>query len=241
MKDRLVAHRGDMTQFVENTLPAIQAAIDLQMHWIEVDIQISKNISPIVIHDNELIRITGDNKNVTELTDQELLSSPIILQATEQSSASIPSLLQVVELLNDHPEITLFVEVKKESVAAFDLQQVMAAVANALSGARFKVVIISFLYEVAELAKSQYLLPMGWVLTEFNEESRKMTQQLQPKFIFCNVDKVAQPEDLWPGDWYWVLYDIKDPQQAHAWMQSPRVMIETGDITRLMNSSVLDE
>lgn len=240
MKDRLVAHRGDMTQYVENTLPAIQAAIDLHMRWIEVDIQISSNAVPIVIHDNELARITGENEKVTELTDLELFSIPIILQSTKQTVKKIPSLTQAVELLNRYPDITLFVEVKKESVAAFGLNAVMDSIASVLEKAKFDVVIISFLYEIAELAKSAYQLPMGWVLTEFNEEARRQAQQLKPKFIFCNVTKVAQPEDLWTGTWHWVLYDIINPRQAHYWMRSQQVMVETGDIVQLMNASIFD-
>ena len=240
MKNRLVAHRGDMTHYVENTLRAIQAAIDLNMSWIEVDIQISKDGTPIVVHDNDLSRIAGINKNVTGLMAAELAVLPIVLESDEGNSEKMPTLAKVVELLNEYTDITLFVEVKKESVAAFDLQKVMTAVASVLDHARFPVVIISFLSEIAELAKSLYSLPMGWVVTDFDDSSWLVAERLQPEFIFCNVTKVKQIDDLWPGNWRWVLYDIKDPQQAHEWMQSPQVMIETGDIVKLMGSPWLE-
>ena len=240
MKDRLVAHRGDMTQYIENTLPAIQAAIDLRMSWIEIDIQISKDGVPIVVHDNELTRIAGRQHLVTDLDAAELVNLPINLTAERQSVTQLPTLAQVVDLLNVHPDITLFVEVKKESVATVGLTEVTAAVMSVLKLARFPVVVISFLYEVAELAKAKYRLPMGWVLTDLNQASKQRCETLNPEFIFCNVNKVREIEDLWVGDWRWVLYDIKDPAQAGRWLQAEYVMIETGDIFKLMNSSILN-
>ncbi len=241
MKNRLVAHRGDMTHYAENTLNAIQAAVDLHMSWIEVDIQLSKDGTPMVVHDNGLSRIGNLNKNVTDLNEEELVQLPVVLGLSEGNSDRIPTLAQVVERLNLHPAITLFVEVKKESVEVFGLQQVLASIMSILNQAHFPFVIISFLFDIAELAKSQYGVPMGWVLTDFNESSRRLAEQLQPEFIFCNVTKVKKIEDLWPGDWRWVLYDIKDAGQAYEWMRSEQVMIETGDIVELMNSPLLEK
>lgn len=240
MKDRLVAHRGDMTQYIENTLPAIQAAIDLHMSWVEIDIQISKDGVPIVVHDSELTRIAGRQQHVSDLDAAELVDLPIKLTAARESVTQLPTLAQVVDLLNTHPGITLFVEVKKESVAAISLTEVTAAVMSVLKLARFPVVVISFLYEVAELAKAKYHLPTGWVLTDFDQASKQRCETLNPEFIFCNVSKVREIKDLWVGDWRWVLYDIKEPAQASRWLQAEHVMIETGDIFKLMGSSILN-
>ena len=240
MKDRLVAHRGDMTQYIENTVPAIQAAIDLGMRWIEVDVQISKNLVPIVIHDNDLNRIIGFNGKVTELSDSALANYPIALTSARSQVAEISTLENVVTHLNNNSDITLFVEVKKESVNTLGLETVMESVALALERARFSVVIISFLKEVAEIARKELVLPIGWVVTEFNQDSYRLAKQLQPEFIFCNVKKIDELKALWPGNWRWVLYDIMDPAQARYWLQSPQVMIETGDIFKLMNSNLLD-
>lgn len=240
MKDRLVAHRGDMTQYIENTLPAIQAAIDLRMSWIEIDIQISHDGIAMVIHDNELTRIAGCNLRVSDLPAAELVTLPIKLKAQKESSTQVPTLSQVVSLLNAHPDITLFVEVKKESVGVFGLDEVMKSVMSVLERAEFPIVVISFLYDVALMAKSQYHYANGWVLTDFNQFSRQQCEILGPDYIFCNVNKVKRPDDLWLGDWRWVLYDIKEPVKAKRWMRASNIMVETGDIFKLMNSTELE-
>lgn len=240
MKTRLVAHRGDMTQYIENTLPAIQAAIDLQMSWIEIDVQVSNDGVPMVVHDNQLTRIAGIDKNVTDLEAAELVTLPIKLRAERESVTQLPTLAQVVKLLNGHPEITLFVEIKKESVEVLGLNEVMAAVMSVLKLARFPLVVISFLYEVAEKTKAKYHLDAGWVLTDFDQHSKQRCEKLNPEFIFCNVNKVKEINDLWVGEWRWVLYDIKNPSAAERWLRADHVMIETGDIFKLMQSPILN-
>ena len=62
MKDKLVAHRGDMTTYPENSLLALQAAAELGFSYVELDIQLSKDSKPIVIHDETLLRTTGINR-----------------------------------------------------------------------------------------------------------------------------------------------------------------------------------
>lgn len=240
MKDRLVAHRGDMTQYIENTLPAIQAAIDLGMSWIEIDVQVSRDGVPMVVHDDELGRISGREQRVTDLDAAHLVSFPIVIKAARESITQLPTLAQVVSMLNGHPDITLFVEVKKESVEVFGLNDVMAPVMSVLKAARFPVVVISFVYDVAAMTKSTYHLAGGWVLTDFNARSKQRCEKLNPEYIFCNVKKIEQIDDLWAGDWRWVLYDIMDPSEAWHWLQAEHVMVETGDIFGLMHSTILD-
>lgn len=78
MKNRLIAHRGDMTTYPENSLLAIQAAVELGFSYIELDIQLSKDYVPIVIHDKNLKRTTGVNKNVRDLNSDEINSFQVI-------------------------------------------------------------------------------------------------------------------------------------------------------------------
>ena len=78
------------------------------------------------------------------------------------------------------------------------------------------------------------------VLTDFNQRSRQQCEILDPDYIFCNVNKVKNSDELWSGNWHWVLYDIKDPVIAKHWMHADKVMVETGDIVKLMNASELE-
>ena len=56
---QLVAHRGNALEFPENTLAAFESALQLGAHWLELDVQLSSDHVPIVIHDHLLLRTTG--------------------------------------------------------------------------------------------------------------------------------------------------------------------------------------
>ena len=46
-RSQLIAHRGEMHRFAENTLPAIKAAIDAGARNVEIDIQLSPGIKSL--------------------------------------------------------------------------------------------------------------------------------------------------------------------------------------------------
>ncbi|MGH7485226.1 MAG: glycerophosphodiester phosphodiesterase family protein, partial [bacterium] len=52
----LVAHRGNARDFPENTIPALMSAVELGVRFLELDIQLSIDGVPMVIHDHELLR-----------------------------------------------------------------------------------------------------------------------------------------------------------------------------------------
>ena len=56
------AHRGDRSQKPENTLSALRSAIG-KCDFIEIDVQLTKDLVPVIIHDDTL----GRTSNVTEI------------------------------------------------------------------------------------------------------------------------------------------------------------------------------
>ena len=242
LKHRLIAHRGDMTFYPENSMMAIQAALDLGLSHIEIDIQLSKDNVPIVIHDDNLLRTVGTDKNVRDLTTKEL--NTYTLNHTSQSNEDqallrILTLNTVVTTLNNYPEITLFVEIKRQSIKHFGLQTVVDAVLENLKNAKFNIVIISFTAEVISLVQSHKLYPVGWVVKEFNRAHQEQAEHLQPEYLFCNINKIGSPKSLWDGQWQWVLYDIQDPAHARDLLEQEVALIETGDIFKLTQAKEL--
>lgn len=71
-KPAVMAHRGDSIEAPENTLPAFQKAIDKGVEWIELDVHQTKDGRLVVLHDDNLKRLAGLDKNVWEMTYAEL-------------------------------------------------------------------------------------------------------------------------------------------------------------------------
>jgi glycerophosphoryl diester phosphodiesterase len=62
-----VAHRGAPLLAVENTLPSIDAAIKAGADWVEIDVKLTSDDVPVLLHDNHLHRIWGQLKAVREV------------------------------------------------------------------------------------------------------------------------------------------------------------------------------
>jgi glycerophosphoryl diester phosphodiesterase len=62
-----VAHRGAPLLAVENTLPSIDAAIAAGADWVEVDVKLTSDDVPVLLHDNHLHRIWGRLKAVRDV------------------------------------------------------------------------------------------------------------------------------------------------------------------------------
>jgi glycerophosphoryl diester phosphodiesterase len=65
MKSKVIGHRGCGTLFPENTLVAVQGAIDMNLNGIEIDVHITDNNQLVVTHDN----IVGDITQFPKLED----------------------------------------------------------------------------------------------------------------------------------------------------------------------------
>lgn len=235
-----MAHRGDMTAYPENSLMAFRAAAELGFSYMELDIQLSKDLVPIVIHDENLVRTTGVNKSVCQTSFEEICTYKVLMPSQHNVSDNllkIARLKDVVELLNIHSNATLFVEIKRESIDKFDLQTVVEATIDDLQHAKFNVVIISFLREVIEYVQDMGIYLTGWALKDYDEAHHSLAKTMQAEYLFCNIKKVKNPSQLWNGPWKWVLYDVKNPKYAYELLEQGVDLIETGDIVRLHSSN----
>ncbi|MBP6556954.1 MAG: glycerophosphodiester phosphodiesterase [Flavobacterium sp.] len=104
-----IGHRGAKGHVAENTLASFQKAIDLGVDMIELDIQLSLDKVPMVIHDQTVDRTTSSVGLVTDFSAKEL------------QKLGIPTLKDVFELVQNRCEIN--VEIKSFSVtqAVLDL------------------------------------------------------------------------------------------------------------------------
>jgi glycerophosphoryl diester phosphodiesterase len=94
----IMAHRGASAAAPENTLAAVQRAIDDGAQWVEIDVQESRDGVVLVVHDSDLKRVGGSNLKIWEATAEELrrvdIGSWLDPQFHEQR---VPTLAEVLE------------------------------------------------------------------------------------------------------------------------------------------------
>lgn len=69
---KLIAHRGDVSKGVENSLEALEAAAKGKAAYAEMDILLTKDHQFVVMHDNNLKRLAGVDKDVKDMTLAEV-------------------------------------------------------------------------------------------------------------------------------------------------------------------------
>ncbi|MGW4804167.1 glycerophosphodiester phosphodiesterase [Kitasatospora sp. NPDC004272] len=69
---RAVAHRGDPYLHRENTLPAVSAALAAGADAVEVDVQLTRDGVPVLLHDHTLERLWNDRRRIDRVTLAEL-------------------------------------------------------------------------------------------------------------------------------------------------------------------------
>jgi len=97
---KVIGHRGAKAYAPENTLTSFHTAADMGIEWVEFDVKLSKDGEPIVFHDDTLLRTTGTEGKVADLTWQELQELDAgSWFSTSFAGTSIPHLEQVLETL----------------------------------------------------------------------------------------------------------------------------------------------
>lgn len=111
----LIAHRGASVEAPENTLVAIKRAIALQVDCIEMDLRLTKDGIPVVIHDSSLHRTTNAARRgvcVEDLTLEEVKQLDAGSWFSQDfAGEQIPTLQEVLAL--DRKGSSLMLEIKK--------------------------------------------------------------------------------------------------------------------------------
>ncbi len=100
-KTLIFAHRGSAGTHPENTLEAFQAALEANADGIELDVQLTKDLIPVVIHDETVDRTTNGTGWVKDLTLKEIqaLDAGSWFHPTF-STARIPTLEEVLHWIS---------------------------------------------------------------------------------------------------------------------------------------------
>jgi len=139
----VVAHRGASAYEPENTMSAFRRALAMGADAIELDIRQSADGVIVVIHDENLKRVSGIEKRVRDCTYDELSRIRIF------NSETIPKLEDVLSEFGN--KTTLFIEIKEAGLEEklVSLLRQHSVIDNVL--------VISFLYTT--LAKVKELEP----------------------------------------------------------------------------------
>jgi glycerophosphoryl diester phosphodiesterase len=99
----VVAHRGASSTHPENTLEAFEVAIRLGAPVVELDVRLTSDGVPVVMHDADVSRTTLGSGLVHEMTADEIVA----LEPRGDRAARVPTLRQVLSLLSGRAGVAL--------------------------------------------------------------------------------------------------------------------------------------
>lgn len=116
-----IAHRGASGEAPENTLPAVQLAVEKYgVDRVEVDLRLTRDGIPVVFHDAKLDRITNAKGPLSKHSLRELKSYDAGFWFDPQGSENFPyrergvTIPTLEELLTSFPETNFCLEIKEK-------------------------------------------------------------------------------------------------------------------------------
>ena len=234
---QIVGHRGWPARFPENTLPGLVAAAQSGAQAVELDVQLTRDKVCVVLHDPDLVRVAGDKRCINELALAELAGISVHEQGRlggVHQPTPIATLEQVCQALAKE-NVSLFIELKKESLAIASEQEFVRLALEQSVAAKRQRVMISFSETMVSIAKTEYGQKTGWVLSNYTVEQLTLLATLSPDVAIIDYKKIPPDTKVLPeGDWSWFVYDVVD-KKIRDWCVDIGVSyIETWDIAAVL-------
>ena len=237
LNNHLIAHRGWQRHYPENTLIAIEAAINAGAKHIELDIQLTADLIPMLCHDRNLQRICGIDKNIDTIPYSETTSlsahEPDRLGQQFQGTP-LSSLEEFVTLASNHPEVTFYIEVKRSSLRCFGIETFLQATLPLLTPIKAHSFLISFDLDVLEQAQRA-----GWqrvvpVLTDLEQLTSDQLVHINPDIVFCDTELITNPDLIKAINYPIALYEVDQYDEAIHWLKQGAKLIESFAIGELI-------
>lgn len=108
---KIISHRGVCTNEPENSITSIKSSINHQVDYAEIDVQETKDGVVVLMHDKNLMRLTGVNNTVNKLTYRQLKNLSIHQPFKSiYKDERIPTLYEVMKVAKNKRK--LIIEIK---------------------------------------------------------------------------------------------------------------------------------
>ncbi|MCB1625396.1 MAG: hypothetical protein KDI32_12470 [Pseudomonadales bacterium] len=210
----LVSYGGNALEYPENSLPAMSSALSLGAQHLAIDLQLSADSVPVVIRDPGLLRTAGIDRSVLDLNAKSLTSLSIGEPrrfGTVFESATLPRLIDVLELLRKYPTVQLLLELQRASIARFGAEHVVDTVLATVKSFRERVIILSTDLPAIYRARNRHGVPIGWRVEALDTHVQLKIQALAPERMVCDYRALPKSGRPTRGPWQWIALGIDRP------------------------------
>ncbi|MGR5108797.1 glycerophosphodiester phosphodiesterase family protein [Vibrio jasicida] len=216
MTTLLIGHRGVAGKYPENTRVSIQAAIDMGLNWVEVDVQPTKDNVLVVCHDHTVNRCSNGKGRVDQMTLSELKALDFGRWFSDEfANESIITLSELLELAAEN-DLNLNIEVKVDHHSANDVAQMVAQ--TLLDGPlpKERILLSSFSHDVIRaLHKHCEDYRLGVLSEFFSRKDRLLLEEVDAYSCNLNINWVRsrQINKLQKAGYKVMCYTVNNPKK----------------------------
>jgi len=151
-KPLILAHRGFSGKYPENTMLSFEKAYEYGADGVELDVQLSKDGIPVIIHDSAVDRTTNGSGKISDLSLKEIRFLNAAATFTQFGQQTIPTLEEYFEWVQNKRFITN-IELKTYEDEYEGIEQKVIQLINQYDMAE-KIVLSSFNYQTIARVKT---------------------------------------------------------------------------------------
>jgi len=239
---KLVAHRGYARCYPENTLLALRAAIEAGAEYLECDVLLTQDHVPVLFHDRDLRRMCGQDGAIHDYSLAQLKNfsvSEFERFGYRFVDNEITTLREAVNLFAAFPLVTVFVELKRQSIEAFGIEMLLEAVLPELESIRRQVVVISYSMEALRAVRERSSFQVGAVFDHWRERKQPIVRLLKPEYLLTDIDQLPRFGKLKHEQSKLAVYECDDPELAVRVHRRGVDLVETFAIVEMQQSLLL--
>ncbi len=225
----VAAHRAAHHQYPENSLPAIQQTIDLGVDIVELDIRVTSDGIPVILHDQTVDRTTNGEGDIEQLSYKEVRSF-YLLDKVEVSHLKVPTLKEALEVCKG--KIMVDMDMKTDQIDAVMEVVKMVEVSEQL-------IFFDSDWEVLEEIKTKLpealLMPRAYHTKDIKKAVKRLDPEaihIDPSFYTAKTIKKAEKYGLrvWInslGDRDKKIQAMPDVENQKEWLDLGANMVQT--------------
>lgn len=221
---KLVAHRGYVAKGVENSLEALEAAAKEKASYVEMDILLTKDNQFVVMHDYNLKRLAGVDKDVKDMTLAEVQGLEI---QQDGHTSHIPSFEEFVTRAKEL-KIPLLVELKPHGAEPENYVDLFIQKMKDLGVEKDYPTMSLDLSVMEEVEKKAPEIKTGYVIPiQFGQFENTSVDFFAIEDFSYQEDLVTQAHEMKKELYVWT---INDEQKLTAYLQRPVDGIITDEV-----------
>ncbi|WFE72090.1 glycerophosphodiester phosphodiesterase family protein [Halomonas sp. M1] len=240
----LIAHRGYSAAAPENTLTAVRAAYDAGATWVELDVQLLGDGTPVIWHDSDVSRCSDGRGELATMTWQQVqhfdVGSWFGDGFSGEKMASLEAMLALLNELNMGVNLEIKVNKGRDPIALVDT--VMPSVLAALPAERL--IVSSF--DPAALTHCRHFAPkealaLGVLFGSTPKEWRAQCEAVEAFSIHAHWPhlKRSQADAMRENGYQILCYTPNDPSafdSRWAWGVASAITDEPAAFQRYLNN-----